>query len=203
MERRRNFALILLACVWLAVPASAGAQTIGLGPRIAFVRGDATQPDTASVRYIGGLLRARTSPRTAIELALDYRTVTDETLTHKTRDLPFQGSLLLYPFRSPLSMYLLGGVGWYNQKVETLVPPVSETSTTKMGYHAGLGGELMLGRRAALHLDYRYTFIHFGDQGTTPTSGGAIPVPGLISLQEKLKLSHEGLMWTTGVVVYF
>jgi hypothetical protein len=45
---------------------------------------------------------------------------------------------------------------------------MSETSTTKMGYHAGLGGEL-----------------------------------GLTSLQEGLKLSHEGSMWTTGVTVYF
>jgi hypothetical protein len=45
--------------------------------------------------------------------------------------------------------------------VETPVAPVSETSTTKMGYHAGLGGESGLGSRAALHLDYRYTFIHY------------------------------------------
>ena len=68
-----------------------------------------------------------------------------------------------------------------------------------MGYHAELGGELMLGRRAAIHLDHRCTFIHFGDHGTTPISGGVIPVPGLPACG----LPHEGAMWTTGVLVYF
>ena len=205
MRRSSRLAVLIpLTCgALLFAAAPARAQSIGFGPRFAFVRGDATQPDTASARYIGGVLRARTSPRTAIELALDYRTFTDDALTHKTRDLPFQGSLLVYPVHAAISAYLLGGVGWYNRKVETLVAPIAETSTTKMGYHAGLGGELMLGRRASLHLDYRYTFIHFGAQGTTPTAGGAIPVPGTTGLQEQLRLSHEGAMWTTGVVVYF
>lgn len=196
--------VIAFACACTAgVCRTATAQTIGIGPRLSFVRGDAASPDTASARYIGGIFRARTSGHTAIELGLDYRTTTDKTLQQKTRDLPFQGSVLLYPVRSSIGLYVLGGVGWYNQKVEPLLAPETATSVTKMGYHAGVGGELALGKRAALHLDYRYTFLHFGDQATAGTQPGALPIPGLGSVQEKLKLSHEGSMWTTGLTVYF
>ncbi len=74
----------------------------------------------------------------------------------------------MYPLRSSLSIDVLGGAGWYSQKIKTLAAPGIETSATEMGYHAGLGGELALGRRAAFHVGYRYTFIHFGDQGTRP-----------------------------------
>jgi outer membrane autotransporter protein len=109
----------------------------------------------------------------------------------------------MYFTRSNLAPYLVTGIGWYSQRVETLQDKqvLTSTKTRKTGYHAGLGGDVRLGQRAALHLDYRYTFIGFGkDEDTEP---GVVPLPGLGGLQERLKLSHKGSMWTSGVTVYF
>jgi opacity protein-like surface antigen len=199
---------LVVVLLGASAPARVWAQgTVGVGPRIAFVTGSGTTPqaNNTSTRYMGALLRARTSPRSTIELALDYQSHTNDTLTERVRDIPIQGSLLLYPLRTSISAYVLGGIGWYSQRVETLsnTTVLSSTTTSKIGYHAGLGGELQLGNRAAVHLDYRYNFIHFGAQDGTATSPGAIPIPGLTDLQEKLQLSHEGSMWTTGLTVYF
>lgn len=195
--RARAAAVTLAVC--LLLPALASAQSIGVGARMSWVRGSAASPDTASARYWGAYVRAHTSPHTALEVSLDYRKVTDDTLTSRTRDMPIQASLLVYGPRTPLTFYLLGGVGWYNQRIEFLDGQPT-TSTTKMGYHAGVGGELQLGRHAALHVDYRYTLIHLGG---SEGQAGAVPIPGTTSLQEKLRLSHEGSMWTAGVTVYF
>lgn len=193
------------ACVVLAVPAEADAQVIGVGPRFAFVRGDVDAE--SSTRYSGGTLRLLTSPRTALELSLDYRNHLNEDLTERIKEYPIQASLLLYPVRATVSPYLLGGIGWYRQRVSQVEggePPAS-TTTRKTGFHAGLGGEIWFGRYAALHVDYRYTFIGMGDRSGdgTPAEPGAIPLPGLGALQDRLKLSHEGSMWTSGVTLYF
>lgn len=197
-------ALLALA---LLFPASASAD-IGLGPRFTLVRGGGDTQSTAD-RYTGGVLRAQLSPRTTVELALDWRTAVNQSLTERTRDYPFQGSLLLYPVRASLAPYLLGGVGWYSQRVEFLdtASTVLESATTRsFGYHAGFGGELRLGRHAAVHADYRYTFIRFGsdDQpADADDTASGFRIPGVSSLAEKLRLSHEGSMWTGGLTVYF
>jgi hypothetical protein len=206
------------AVIILALPGLAGAQSVGLGPRLSWVRGDVeVDADTSGSRYTGGLLRARLSPRTAIELSLDYRSITNEALTERVRDYPIQGSLLLYPFRSAVSPYLLGGLGWYSQRVDAIVDQeVTDSVTTrKFGYHAGLGGELRLGRHAAMHVDYRYTFIRIGgdeesEMAGTPAAARAASassdgfrLPGLSFLTDRLRLSHEGSMWTGGLTIYF
>lgn len=205
---------VLSAVLLLTAPSNGGAQTttpgpgdrgLGVGPRFTFVRGDETA-DAAAARYMGAVLRARLSPKTAIEVALDYRSHTNESLTERVRDLPLQGSLLLYPIRSSLAPYILGGIGWYSQRVQLLDDDtvLSSATTRTTGYHAGVGGEIRLGRRTAIHADYRYTFIHFGDEtDRAPGAPGAIPLPGSIGLQEKLKLSHQGSMWTAGLAVFF
>ncbi|MBI2220500.1 MAG: outer membrane beta-barrel protein [Acidobacteria bacterium] len=197
-----------LAALAFLLPSPASAD-IGLGPRLAVVRGD-TVAGSSGDRYTGGVLRARVSPRTALELALDWRAVVNQSLNERTRDYPIQGTLLLYPVRASLSPYLLGGIGWYSQRVESLDAAstvLDSTTTRKFGYHAGFGGELRLGRRAAVHVDYRYTFIRFGaDQVTAEpadTASGGLRIPVVASLAEKLKLSHEGSMWTGGLTVYF
>jgi opacity protein-like surface antigen len=186
-----------------AAPASADGA-FGLGPRFSFVRGSAGAE--SSTRYSGGLLRLRTSPRVALELALDYRSVLNDSLRQRIKDYPIQGSLLLYVTRAPFAPYLVGGFGWYTLRIEQLdgtgapVGPVERTRKT--GYHAGLGADLRVSRHAALHADYRYTFIHFGDQAEA-TEPGVLPIPGTGSIQQRLKLSHQGSMWTTGLTVYF
>jgi opacity protein-like surface antigen len=178
---------------------AAGAQSLGIGPRFSFVRGDVNADN--STRYTGGLLRMRTSPRTALEVSLDYHM--SESLTERIKDYPIQGSLLIYPVRTTLAPYFVGGIGWYSQRVEQLQSNqvLTTTKTRKTGYHAGLGADLWLGRRATLNLDYRYTFIGFGhDEDSRP---GAVPLPGTVALQNRMNLSHKGSMWTTGVTVYF
>jgi hypothetical protein len=185
-----------------ALPADAQTRGVGVGGRLSFIRGDAAVPDSTR-RLIGGVLRARTSPRIALELALDYRS--QETETEKITEYPFQGSVLVYPVRSALSIYLLGGIGWYSQSVAPLDAEgmaLDGVTTRRFGSHAGLGGEIEFGERATLHLDYRFTFVGFGDDGPAD-QGGAVPIPGTIGLQERLKLSHEGSMWTTGLTFYF
>jgi hypothetical protein len=201
LVRPRVFSCVVLASC-LLLPALVSAQTIGFGGHVSFVRGDPASPDTASAMYYGALVRARTSPKTALELSIGYRKTTNDAQTMRTRDVPIQASLLLYGVRSALSLYILGGAGWYHQRVEFLDGQTTTATTTasKMGYHAGLGGELELGKHATVHVDYRYTLIHLGDSGGQP---GAVPIPGTGTIQEKLKLSHEGSMWTAGVTIYF
>ena len=186
-------------CLLVGQSRPARAQSLGVGPRFSFVRGDVKAE--RSTRYSGGLLRMRTSPRTALEVSLDYHL--NESLTERIKDLPIQGSLLMYPVRARLSPYFVGGIGWYSHRVEQLQNKqvLASTKTRTTGYHAGMGTDLWLGRRAALNLDYRYTFIGFGhDEDSEP---GALPVPGTVALQKHMNLSHKGSMWATGVTVYF
>lgn len=200
LQRLAFFALVLTILHPSAARAEGGA--FGAGIRFSFVPGRVDEEPTQ--RYFGGQMRLRMSPRTALELSLDYRNALNDTLDLRVKDYPIQVSGLFYLVRSRLAPYLIGGLGWYARSVDD---PDGESvldsvTTRRFGYHAGLGGEIQLGARAAIHLDYRYTFIHFGGD-IEEGQGGAVPIPGLGGVQEKLKLSHEGSMWTTGLTFYF
>ena len=110
-------------------------------------------------------------------------------------------SVLFFPVKSSIAPYLLGGVGWYSRNVEfgTLADttPVDEATTRRFGYHAGLGGNLRLTSHIAMFGDYRYTFLHFGDDDETASSPRLIPFAG------QLGLSNEGSMFTWGAMFYF
>ncbi len=198
---RAIFAVLLFGAAWPA----ASAADVGIGPRFTLVRA-ATGTDAGADRYTGGVLRARMSPRTTIELAIDWRTVVNASLTERTRDYPFQGSLVLYPVRSGFSPYVLGGIGWYSQRLETLdgtKQVLSSTTTRTFGYHAGFGGELRAGRHAAIHLDYRYKFVRNADETNAdePGTSTGTNIPLVSSLTGKL--SRSGSMWTGGLTLYF
>jgi hypothetical protein len=193
MSRKRLVAAAALGTLFLApAPSAAQGQALGIGGRFSLVRPDAAL-DTLVNRYAGGQIRARLSPRAAVEVALDRRRSTNDALTERVTEYPIQASLLLYPVRSTLSPYLLGGMGWYTQRIQTLAGDAVQASETtrRTGYHAGIGGELRLGAHAAAHADYRYTFIRLGQ---SEEAGG---------LADRLKPSHEGSMWTAGLTVYF
>lgn len=184
--------------VVLAVPAIASAQSVGLGPRFSLVRGDLAS-GTPSTRLVGGTLRMRSSSLTALELSMDYRTTRSEDRTERVRETPMQASLLLMPFRSVLAPYALGGIGVYSRKVDVLDPDdvVMESELSrKVGWHAGFGAELRLGRHAAVFADYRYQFVKFR-KNDDPEADSLIP--GL----NRLKFSHQGSMWTGGFAFYF
>lgn len=191
-------------CFWLVISAApAAAQGIGLGPRISFQRGDADVPGSSSLRLLGGQVRFGLSPHTALEISADYSSSLDESFTERVKSLPLQASLLVFPVRATVSPYLLAGLGWYTQSSTVVMPgapPASET-VREMGYHAGVGAEVKVGKHIGLHGDYRYTHIRFGDG--EPAAAGAVPIPGLSALQQKLKLSHQGSALSWGATFYF
>jgi opacity protein-like surface antigen len=189
---RSTFSAVAFALAAFAFTSSADAQTFGIGARFSMIRGD-VDADTSAERFLGVLVRLRTSDKTSLEVSLDRRAETNEAATERTRDYPLQASLLLFPVRSAISPYLLGGVGWYSHRFERLEGDdvIESTSTRKFGYHAGFGGELSLGRHAGLHADYRYTFLRFGsDDDEESTSSRFLP-------------SYQGSMWTAGLTLYF
>jgi opacity protein-like surface antigen len=188
----------IIGAVLLLAPASQASaqdQSFGIGARMSMIRGD-VDADTSAQRFTGGQIRARVSPRTAIEVALDIHTETNEALTERVRQLPLQASLLLFPVRAPFAPYALGGGGWYSTRVETLLDneTVASESSRKFGWHAGFGAELRLGAHAGAHADYRYTFLKFGDDETDGEGETGI---------SRFLPSYQGSMWTAGLTFYF
>ena len=198
-------AVMLLACgVAALLPAAASGQSIGIGPRVSFVRGELTS-DAPAVRFLGGTLRAVTGKHTVFEVSMDYRAVYNDDRTERTREAPIQGSMLLFPVRSAFAPYVGGGIGIYSQLHDELGAAGKVIATTverKIGWHLGAGLELKVARHASLFADYRFRFVKFG----TPEPGSTdIPIPGssLIPGLGNVHLSHQGSMWTSGVAFYF
>ncbi|MEO8076320.1 MAG: outer membrane beta-barrel protein [Acidobacteriota bacterium] len=191
--RPRLFILaVLLACLPVA---PCLAQGFGIGVRASFLKTD--QSDATRDRFLGGQLRAWMSKVVGVELAIDRRTQHNEAMTERVRDSPLQASLLLALAHASFSPYLLGGVGWYTHTVDTMAGDevTATTSGHRTGTHAGFGAELRAGRHLALHGDYRYTFLHFGDNPEPPATTNV--------LGSRFLPSYEGSMWTAGLTVYF
>ena len=167
---------------------------------MSMIRAD-VETDTDAVRFTGGHIRAKMSPRTAIEIALDLHSETNDERTERVREYPVQASLMLFPLRSAFAPYLLGGGGWYTTRVEVLEDDetISSDSTRKFGWHGGFGAELRFGRHAAAHVDYRYTFLRFGEDESEDGVAGATGDSGV----SRFLPSYKGSMWTAGLTVYF
>ncbi len=204
MLARLSTGVGLALIVLLVSPSLARAQGgFGIGPRLTFVRGDSNLPD-GSQRFSGGAIRLG-GGKTALEVAMDFRSGVTGDLTERIKDYPIQASLLVFPIRSVIAPYLLGGVGWYSQRVERLSTTqtvLDEETTRRMGYHVGFGGELRVHRHIGVYGDYRYTFIDFGDDDTTRSNSSSL-LPKWIPFAERLKMSHEGSMFTWGATFYF
>lgn len=179
----------------LVTPASAQAQSFGLGGRLGVIRSDVAS-GAPGERFAGGHIRARLSPRTALEVGLDRRTTTNETLTERVREYPIQASLLLSPARTGFAPYVLGGAGWYTRDAQVLEDSnwVTAESSRRFGWHGGFGAELRLGRHAAAHADYRYTLLRFRDDEEAEESRRRIG---------RFLPSYQGSMWTAGLTLYF
>ena len=193
MQHRAGAVLGLVLVLLAAAPCAA--QRIGIGGRMSMMRADVqADPTAAAQRFLGGQIRAKLSPKTAVEVSLERRTDNPD-LTTRVKDYPLQGSLLLFPIRSTVSPYLLGGLGWYTHIVETMsAGKVTASGASRtMGYHAGFGAEIKVGGHAGVHADYRYTMLHFGDGTGSGTEG----------LASRIKPSYDGSMWTAGFTFYF
>jgi hypothetical protein len=186
--------------ILLTMSGTAAAQgAFGIGGRIAFIRSDVDIEDEESRRFWGGQIRARMSPRTAVELSFDLRTETNEAETLRIRSNPIQASLLLFPARGAFSPFVLGGAGWYAQRFETLAGDETVLSETvrEFGWHAGFGAELRMGAHAGLHADYRYTFLDFGGDDDDDDDDDGPPIVG------RFLPGYRGSMWTAGLTFYF
>ena len=187
-----------LSVATIAVPGVATAQKIGIGPRITQVTGDAPGA-TDRTRLFGGTIRIMSSKHVAIEGTIDYRSETDVTGATRMRETPIQGSLLFFPIRRVISPYVLGGIGLYTRRFDTLgvAGSVQDTVTDlKTGLHLGVGGELFVLPQAALFLDYRWRFVRFGEPGPDEE-------PIDFPVFDAVKVSHRGSMWSGGVAFYF
>ena len=173
----------------LASLAPVSAQGFGVGGRIAWVHPD-TEADVDAVRYFGGQVRL-IGARVGLEVSLDRHSESSEALNRKFTETPIQVSLLLRT-SGKVSLFVLGGPGWYRRTAEALDGPADlEVSTTEFGWHAGIGLEILPTRHFGIHGDYRYTFLDFGDHdGGLPIVGGLLP-------------GHRGSMWTLGATFYF
>ena len=199
MTWRRLLAGVLLTLGLLAAgPAMASAQGFGIGPRFSFVRGDIAS-DAQSTRFLGGTIRMSASSTAVTELAMDYRTFRSEDFTTQVRETPIQGSLLIFFGHHGFSPYLLGGFGIYTRQYDQLDKSgkiIDTTTERRTGLHLGAGAEIRLSRHTAVYGDYRLRFVKFG---AASADGQPVNIPGL----SKLKLSHQGSMWTGGVAFYF
>lgn len=199
----KRFTALVAALLFLPVAAYAqDGAGIAIGPRVTFVRGSQDSPE-GTQRFNGGVLRIG-GGRSAFELAMDYRSGLTGDLTERVKNYPIQFSLLLFPVRARLAPYVLGGVGWYSQRVTRFSAPtgavvVDDETTRRIGAHAGFGGELRLHRRIGFYGDYRYTMITFGNDDESKAS----PFPGWVPGAERLKLAHEGSMFTWGLTFHF
>lgn len=187
------------------VPAQAAAQSFGIGPRFSFVRGNLST-GTPSTRLVGGTIRLVTSPHTVLEGSLDYRSYTNEAGTERVRETPMQGSLLLFLTRRAVAPYVGGGIGLYSQIHETLNSSgltLATTTERRVGWHLGAGAEIKVAPHAAFFADYRFRFVKFGDPESPTETAIQIPGTTVLPVLEKVKLSHEGSMWTSGIAFYF
>lgn len=207
--RSQIYRPLLAAALFVVAPAlTCAAQGIGVGGRFSMVRGD-VQSDTTAEGFAGGHVRGWLSKRTALELSLDRRVQKNPTLGEEVRDYPLQASVLLSPIPGTFAPYVLGGLGWYTHTVEELAgkQTIDSTTSRRVGMHAGFGGEVRMGKRAAFHADYRYTFLKFGgaDPIKSDTIAGAIAQSHLTDTGTGVHFlpSYQGSMWTTGMTVYF
>jgi len=200
----RLLSFVVCGAVVLATGQPAFGQGFGLGPRMSFVRGN-LKTGTPSARLIGGTIRMGGSKHSALELAMDYRSYRNEDLTQRVRETPIQGSLLIFPVRAAFAPYLLAGAGIYSRLTDELGVDgevISTATERRIGWHMGVGAEFFVVRHAAFFVDYRFRFVKFGtpDEGAEPID---IPGSSLIPGLGKVKLSHEGSMWTSGIAFYF
>jgi opacity protein-like surface antigen len=207
--RSQVIRLSLAVALFVVAPAlTCAAQGIGVGGRFSMVRGD-VQSGTSAEGFTGGHVRAWLSKRTALELSLDRRVQNNPTLGQEVRDYPLQASALLSPIPGTFAPYVLGGLGWYTHTVEEVAGKqiIDSTTARRVGTHAGFGAEVRMGKRAAFHADYRYTFLKFG--GTDPiksdTIAGAIAKSHMTDTGSGIHFfpSYQGSMWTTGMTIYF
>lgn len=199
MLRRARVSILLSIVALLVLPGTARAQ-FGVGIRMGSMSGVGTVNGAESPErwFVGGQIRLR-GAHAGLELSLDQHTTKAPALQLETRRRPVQTSLLLFMSKSSVAPYLIGGIGWYSITVKSTAPDAvdADVSTRDFGYHFGIGGELRFGKHVAAHIDYRWIHVN-----NNPAEND-INIPGLGTIFDKLGISTNSSIWTTGMTFYF
>lgn len=175
-----------------AVPASAEDQSptprpgFSVGGRASYFWNQGQNTDSGN--WMGGAqVRAYLAKAFAIEGSADYRQTRFNNGNSFADIYPVQVSGLLYVLpNSPVSPYLLGGVGWYFTRVRG--PNNFERTTNRFGSHVGGGMQFFVHRHWSLDASYRYVFT---DRITSTANGVNVSVSG------------DGHMATGGINFHF
>jgi opacity protein-like surface antigen len=122
-------------------------------------RGAYFKPDRGDGAWSpGALVRIHFGKIWAVEGAADYRQqYAGAGDAYKVETYPVQASLMAYIFPdSPVTPYVLGGVGWYMQRIKG--PGIDDT-TDRIGPHAGAGLAAYLTNNWSINGDYRFVWI--------------------------------------------
>lgn len=199
--------------------ADARGQMLGVGVRMASVSGPESPAvegsDSSRLRFWGGFARLHLVGSFGVEVSMDYQSETNDAGTGRIRNTPIQVSALLLSPKKTFAPYLLGGLGWYQHKIEALDTgnTVAAANTTDFGYHLGGGLQLRLGRHAAVFADYRYVWVDEngldGFSSLIRSAASLTSVIGLVSSAAGANdnngngISRGGSMWVGGLTVYF
>lgn len=130
------------------------AKKFSIGPRITYSMAKDADEGQWSPGLQGGV---RLSPDLGLAASIDY-------LKHDfgygttVRTYPIQGSLQAYLAPGGiLSPFLLGGVGWYYTQVDG--PSGFSASTSRLGFHGGVGLEIAVNNSLYLDTTFRYVWI--------------------------------------------
>jgi opacity protein-like surface antigen len=157
---------------------------VSLGGRASYFWNNGQNTDSGN--WMGGAqLRVYLAKLFAVEGSADYRQARFANAFADIYPVQVSGLLYLLP-SSPVSPYLLGGVGWYYTRVRG--PSGFSRTTNSFGSHVGGGMQFFIHRHWSLDASYRYIFT---DRITT--SGGNV----------NATVSGSGHMATGGINFHF
>lgn len=179
-SRSRLLALSLAAalCPLGAPPAAADDNPaprpgISLGGRAAYVWNKGADAESGNL-FGGAQLRVHLAKAFAVEGSADFRQQRFDGADTTADIYPVHLSGLLYLLpNSPVSPFLLGGVGWYFTRVRG--PGGLDETRNRLGSHAGGGLQVFLSRRWSIDGTYRYLFT---DRITTRSGNADISING-------------------------
>jgi opacity protein-like surface antigen len=159
MRSIRCLMLVSLIAAAFALPAFADDGEVdddflSIGPRAAYF--DPKEDGADSVWFGGAQLRAHFGIL-ALEGSIDYREVDAGPIDVQT--YPVQASLLAYLIENkPVSIYLLGGGGWYFTRIDA-PSGFDDQTEDNFGVHAGAGVEAWIADNVSIDADYRYLWV--------------------------------------------
>jgi len=164
---------------------TASSPGLGIGGRAGWLRSD----DADDTNLHGGAhLRLRLLPILGLEGSIDYRKEEFDNGRIEVKSYPVLVSALLYPIpAAPIQPYLIGGVGWYFNRIEIAGGRSDETQ--RFGVHIGPGLDIPLTPQVVLNGDIRWFFLDVDSKEVREA--------------RRRDLDTDGWIATVGVTFYF